>query len=210
MKKFVLVMVFALSVSAFSYGQFALGVKIGYNANKLSTNLDTVKSQFNSGFHVGVWTRFGKRFYVAPELQYTMSGAVFTNEGNLSTNNWKQKIKIGSVDIPVILGFKIIHSDFITWRIELGPQASFNVSKKVEDENSVLGPIKESSLSSMSWYVLGGTGIDILFMKLDIRYQYGLNQLIKDVETSGSTNASFDTKNQMFVVSLGFKIIGKK
>lgn len=210
MKKTALLLLFAFFATGLSYGQFALGIKLGYNANKLSTNLDTVKSQVNSGFHVGVWTRIGKRLYVAPELQYSMSGAVFTNEGNLSTNNWKQKIKIGSVDVPVLVGFKIIHSDFITWRIELGPQASFNVSKKVEDMNSVTGPITESSLSSMSWYVLGGTGIDILFLKLDIRYQYGLNQLIKDVETSGSTSASFDTKNQMFVVSLGFKIFGKK
>ena len=210
MKKIILLFVIVLLGTELSYAQFALGVKVGYNANKLSTDLDTVKSQVNSGFHVGVWARFGKRFYVAPELDYTMSGAVFTNEGNLSTNNWKQKITIGSLDIPVMLGFKIIHSDFITWRIELGPQASFVVNKKVEDENSVLGPIKESSLSSMGWYVLGGTGIDILFMRLDIRYQYGLSQLIKDVETSGSTNATFDTKNQMFVVSLGFKILGKK
>ncbi|MEI7662000.1 MAG: porin family protein [Bacteroidota bacterium] len=140
-----------------TYGQFAAGVKLGYNANKLSTNLDTVKSQFKSGFHVGIWTRFGKRFYVAPELQYTMSGAVFSNEGKLSTNNWKQKITIGSLDIPVILGVKIIHSDVITWRVELGPQASFVVNKKVEDENSVLGPIKESSLSSVGWSVLGGS-----------------------------------------------------
>lgn len=210
MKKTILLFLLIFLVSGLSYGQFALGIKIGYNANKLSTNLDTVKSQVNSGFHVGVWTRFGKRFYVAPELQYTMSGAVFTNEGNLSTNNWKQKITIGTLDIPVMLGFKIIHSDFITWRIELGPQASFVVNKKVEDENSVLGPIQESSMSSMAWYVLGGTGIDILFLRLDLRYQYGLNQLISDVQTSGSTSASFDSKNQMFVVSLGFKIFGKK
>jgi hypothetical protein len=210
MKKLIVLLFLTVFVAEYSYSQFALGVKLGYNANKLSTNLDSVKSQFNSGFHVGVWTRIGKRFYVAPEIQYSMTGAVFTNEGNLSTNNWKQKIKIGSVDVPVLLGFKIIHSDFITWRIELGPQASFNVSKKVSDENSVLGPIKESSLSSMSWYVLGGTGIDFLFMKLDVRYQYGLNQLIKDVETSTTSSASFDTKNQMFVVSLGFKILGKK
>ena len=210
MKKIVLLIVFALGVSAWSYGQFALGIKLGYNANKLSTNLDTVKSQFNSGFHVGAWTRFGKRLYLAPELQYTMSGAVFTNEGNLSTNNWKQKITIGTLDIPVLVGYKIIHSDYITWRVELGPQASFVVNKKVKDENSVTGPITESSFSNMAWYVLGGTGIDILFLKLDIRYQYGLNQLIKDVQTSGSTSASFNTNNQVFVISLGFKILGKK
>jgi hypothetical protein len=205
MKKTIVFILFAFFATGITYGQFALGVKVGYNANKLSTDLDSIKSQVNSGFHVGVFTRIGNRFYVAPELLYSMSGAVFTNEGNLSTNDWKQKITIGSLDVPVMLGFKIIHSDFITWRIELGPQASFNISKKVSDENSVLGPIQESSLSSMSWYAIGGTGIDMLFLSLDLRYKYGLNQLIQD-----AGNYTFDTQNQMFVVSLGFKILGKK
>lgn len=210
MKKIVLFFVIALFAADLCYGQFALGVKLGYNANKLSTNLDTIKSQFNSGFHVGIFTRFGKRFYVAPELQYTMSGAVFTNEGNLSTSNWKQKITIGTLDIPVMLGFKIIHSDFITWRIELGPQASFVVNKKIKDETSIIGPIKESNINSVNWYVLGGTGIDILFLKLDIRYQYGLNQLLQDVQSIGSSSSTYNARNQMFVISLGFKIFGKK
>ena len=205
MKKIILLFAFALCVSAFSYGQFALGVKLGYNANKLSTNLDSIKSSVNSGFHIGIFSRFGKRLYVAPELQYTMSGAVFSSDGSLSTSDWKQKVKIGSVDIPVVIGFKIIHTDFITWRIELGPEASFVVNKKVSEEGSIDGPIKEASLSDVNWYLLGGTGIDILFMKFDIRYQYGLNDFITDVQSS-----SFTSSNQMFVVSLGFKIFGKK
>lgn len=210
MKKIILILVITLFAADLSYGQFALGIKLGYNANKLSTNVDTIKSNVNSGFHIGIFSRFGKRFYVAPELQYTMSGGVFSDEGNLSTSGWKQKIKIGTFDIPVLLGFKIIHSDFITWRLELGPQASFVVNKKVEDVNSVLGPIKESNINSVNWYVLGGTGIDILFMKLDIRYQYGLNQLLQDVQSLGTSATTYSAKNQMFVISLGFKIFGKK
>jgi hypothetical protein len=207
MKRILIFLALVFCVSAISYGQFALGLKIGYNANKLSANLDTVKSQFNSGFHVGIWTRIGKRIYVAPELQYTMNGAVFTNEGNLATNNWKQKITIGSVDVPVLLGFKIIHSKAITWRIELGPQVSFITNTKISDLNSVTGPIESSSFKSVNWYILGGTGIDVLFLKFDIRYMYGLNQMIQDVQTA---TASFDSRNQMFAVSLGFKIFGKK
>jgi hypothetical protein len=204
MKKIIFIFLIAFFAAEFSYGQFALGIKLGYNANKLSSNLDTIKSQFNSGFHVGIWSRFGKRFYVAPELQYTMSGAVFNNEGSLSTTDWKQKVTIGSFDIPVMVGFKIIHSDFLTWRIEVGPEASFVVNKKIKDETSVIGPITDANINSMNWYVLGGTGIDILFLKLDIRYQAGLNELIQDLD-------SYDfSKNQMFVISLGFKIFGKK
>jgi hypothetical protein len=205
MKKILLIFATILLVAEFSYGQFALGLKIGYNANKLTTNIDSIKTQFNNGFHVGVWTRFGKRLYLAPELQYAMTGAVFTAEGNVDMNQWKQKITIGSLDVPVLVGYKIIHSDFITWRIELGPEASFVVNKKIADENSITGPIEESSLSSVNWYILGGSGIDILFLKLDIRYCYSLNQLIKDVD-----NWQFDSRNSMWVVSLGFKIFGKK
>ena len=199
MKKILLLVVIAFFITEFSYGQFALGIKLGYNASKLSTDLDSIKSSFNSGFHVGVFSRFGKRLYVAPELQYTLSGST------LSTNDWKQKVTIGSVDVPVLVGFKIIHSDFITWRIELGPQASFVVNSKIKDINSIAGPINDASLNSVNWYVLAGTGIDILFLKLDVRYQYGLNQLIEDAGAY-----QLDTKGQMFVVSLGWKIFGKK
>ena len=211
MKKIVVILLVALCATEFSYGQFALGIKLGYNANKLTTNIDSVKSQFNNGFHVGIFTRMGKRFYVAPELQYTMSGAVFTGEGTLSTSNWKQKITIGTMDIPVLLGFKIIHSDMITWRIELGPQVSFLVNQKISDQENIAGPITNADLAKTTWYVLGGTGIDILFLKFDLRYQYGLNELISDVQSSVSNQTyNFNTKNQFFVVSLGFKIFGRK
>jgi len=205
MKKTILLILFVILASGVTFGQFALGVKLGYNGNKLTTDLDSVKSQFKSGFHIGAWTRFGKRLYLAPELQYAFSGGVFTEQvGDIATG-WKQKVTIGSLDIPVLVGFKIIHSKFITWRIELGPQASFIVNKKIEDVNKVLGPIEEADLNTATWYILGGTGIDILFLKFDIRYQYGLNKLIED-----AGGYQFDTKNQMVVMSLGFKIFGKK
>ena len=205
MKKIILLFSVALLAAQFSYGQFALGVKIGYNANKLSTNMAVVKSQFNSGFHVGLFTHIGKRLYIAPELLYTMSGAVFDSSGNVSTTGWKQKITMGSLDIPVLLGFKIIHSDLITWRVEVGPEISFLVNSKVTNLNDFSGPIQSASLNKANWYVLGGTGIDFLFMSFDVRYSYGLNQLIKQVN-----NYQFNTKNGMFLVSLGFRVFGGK
>jgi hypothetical protein len=134
-----------------------------------------------------------------------MSGAVFDSSGNVSTTGWKQKITMGSLDIPVLLGFKIIHSDLITWRVEVGPEVSFLVNSKVKNLNDFKGPIQSASLNKANWYVLGGTGIDFLFMSFDVRYTYGLNQLIKQVN-----NYQFNTKNGMFLVSLGFRILGGK
>ena len=205
MKKIVLFIAFALGISALSYGQFALGLKLGYNGTKLTTNIDSIKSNFNSGFHIGAWAHIGKRLYVAPELLYCMSGSVFTKEGKLATQNWKEKITIGTIDIPVLLGFKIIHSDIITWRVELGPEISFVVNKKISDEGSTTPPITSSNIKTANWYVLGGTGIDVLFLTFDIRYKYGLSQLITDVN-----NYSLSTNNSQFLVSVGFRIFGDK
>jgi len=205
MKKILILLFIVFLSSEISYGQFALGLKIGYNANKLTTDVDSIKSQFNSGFHAGIFTRIGKRFYFAPELLYTMSGGVFTQEGNVSTEDWKQKVTIGTMDIPLLLGLKIIHSKLITWRIELGPEASFVVNKKIKDTGSVTGPITTADINTANWFILAGTGIDVLFLSLDVRYQYGLNAMIQDVQ-----NYSFNTQNSMFLVSLGFKIFGKK
>jgi hypothetical protein len=206
MKKLLLLFVLALGFSAFSYGQFALGVKLGYNGTKLTTNIDSIKSNFNSGFHIGAWAHLGKRLYFAPEFLYSMSGSVFTKEGKLSTQNWKQKITVGSIDIPLILGFKVIHSGAITWRLELGPEISFVVNKKVSDEGSTsVPPITTDNIKDANWYVLGGTGIDVLFLTFDVRYKYGLSQLITDVN-----NYTLSTNNSQLLISVGFRIFGSK
>ena len=134
-----------------------------------------------------------------------MSGGVFTNGSVSDPNYWSQKIKIGSFDIPLMVGFKIIHSDFITRRIELGPEVSFAINKKISEEQGLNPKIQASDINTANWYVLGGTGIDILFLTFDIRYKYGLTNLITDVN-----NQSFDTKNNVFLVSLGFRIFGDK
>ena len=204
MKKILLLLAFALCVSTFSYGQFALGLKIGYNGNKLTTNLDSIKSNFNSGFHVGAWAHFGKRLYFAPEVLYCMSGGVFTYSGSVSDPRyWSQKITVGSLDVPLLLGFKIIHSGVITWRLELGPGVAFAMSKKISED--IKAKIQVSDISTANMYVLGGTGIDVLFLTLDVRYKYGLTNLISD-----ASNMTFDTKSNVFLVSLGFRIFGDK
>ncbi len=204
MKKLILILAFALSASVFSYGQFALGIKIGYNGSKLSTDLETIKSEFNSGFHVGAYAHLGKRLYLAPEVLYCMSGGVFSSEGSVSkTLAWSQKITVGSLDIPLMLGFKIIHSKAITWRVELGPEASIAINKKISDSPN--SELTTSDINTANWYVLGGTGIDVLFLTFDIRYKYGLSQLISDVN-----DQKFNVTNNALLISVGWKIFGKK
>jgi hypothetical protein len=196
MKKLLLFILIFLSAQVM-YGKFHLGIKVGYNASKISTNIDTVKNGFKSGFQIGAFARIGNRLYVQPEIYYTTQGGVFTS----NVSNWKQNVKIGSIDIPVLLGFQIIKGDFVNLRILAGPTASFVVNKSIAEGGTSTQQVTSGDLRSVNWGLQAGAGVDVWMFTLDVRYQLGLNQLVKEVQ-----NWSFDSKNNVWVISLGFKI----
>jgi len=198
MKK-VLLFILLFVAAEFTFGQLTIGIKVGYDAAKLSTNIDSITSNFKSGFQVGAFARVGKRLFLQPEIYYTTQGGVFTS----NTSSWKQNIKIGSLDVPVLVGFKLLkQGDFINVRIMAGPLASFVVNKSIEDAGGIDGPIEDADLNSVNWAIQAGAGLDVWKLTLDVRYQIGLNQLLKSVE-----NYSFNSYNNVWNVSLGFKIL---
>src|ERR1035437_6863221 len=175
MKKITLVFAILLLSAGLSYGQFTFGPKIGYNASQSHSSMSSIKTSFNSGFHFGAFVRIGKKVYVQPELYYTSQAGTFQIDSVKPVNDWKQKVTLGTLDIPVLIGFKIINPKVVNWRIMAGPMASFVVNSNIKDFNSVFGPIKNADIKKANWYVQVGTGIDVLFLTLDIRYQIGLN-----------------------------------
>ena len=198
MKK-VLLFILLFVAAEFTFGQLTIGIKVGYDAAKLSTNIDSITSNFKSGFQIGAFARVGKRFFLQPEIYYTTQGGVFTS----NTSSWKQNIKIGSLDVPVLVGFKLLkQGDFIIVRIMAGPLASFVVNKSIEDAGGIDGPIEDADLNSVNWAIQAGAGLDVWKLTLDVRYQIGLNQMLKSVE-----NYSFNSYNNVWNVSLGFKIL---
>ena len=204
MKKIVLLFFVLFFSAGVTFVQFSFGLKIGYNASKLHTSMDSIKSSFNSGLHFGAFFRFGKKVYVQPEVYYTLQGGIFENSLKNAVDNWKQKVTVGTLDIPVLVGFKIIDLKIINWRIMAGPMISFVVNSKIKDV-SLVGPIENSDISKLNWYVQVGTGFDVLFLTLDVRYQIGLNQMIKSAQGNG-VPYSLNATNNMWVVSLGFKL----
>ena len=193
MKKIILFLI-VLFAAGEIYGQFHIGIKTGYNASKLSANIDSVKTNFKSGFQIGAFARIGKRLYLQPELYYTTQGGVFTSNSNI--NNWKQTVKISSIDVPVLVGLHIIKGDFVNLRILAGPAASFVVGKSVSEGGADPGVITESNINSVNWAIQAGAGVDVWMFTLDVRYQIGLNQVITQVQ-----DWKFDSKNNAWVIS---------
>ena len=206
MRRFTLLILFLL-ISGMTFAGLELGIKAGYNANKLSANIDSVSSQFKSGMQLGIFIRAGKRFFIQPELIYTLQGAQYILNDPTNTHSWNQKVIIGSIDVPVLLGFKIINGKKINFRVNLGPMASFVTNKTIKDMNADwLGPITKSSINSVNWYIQAGLGVDLWLFTIDMRYQGGLNEVISSVQSNSQT-WDFSSKNNVFQFSLGFKIL---
>ncbi len=199
MKRIVLAIVI-LSMALTSSAQFVLGVKAGYAASTLPTNLPDISDQVKSNFLIGVFTRFGKKLIVQPEAYFATSGAIYKD-----TLGGKQDIKLKNLDIPVLVGFKLIDAKVFKFRVLVGPVASFVLGKDVSytDVGTVTSKIEASQLKDIIWKFDAGLGIDVLFLTLDVRYEWGLNNIYKPA----TGMESFDIKNNVFNISLGFKIL---
>jgi len=202
MKKitFIVVLFFAAN---FAFGQFSIGPKIGYNTSTLTTDLDSIKSDITSNFHFGVFVRLGKKIYLQPEVNYLTTGGVFETEG--LQNPVKSEIQMKSIEIPLILGWRILNFGIGNIRILLGPSAQIVVDKTISttDGGGYLDPIMNvDDINDLNWGFNLGAGVDVLMFTLDARYQMGINDVITDVQ-----NFDINSRNNLFSISLGWKIL---
>lgn len=178
-----------------SYSQFDLGLKVGYATSKLSTDIDDIKEDAKHNFQFGAFARLGKRFYVQPELYYASSGGTL----QLTGTDDEQQIKFQNLCIPVLLGFKIINGEKINLRIMAGPTANF-ILKKQFSGDEVIESISDADFKNTAWGLDVGAGVDFLFLALDVRYEWGLNDIYQPPVNDETM------KSNIFIVSLGFKI----
>jgi hypothetical protein len=197
MKK--LLVTFALLIIAF-YNQaqvpgFNIGPKIGYNTRKFSTDLDVLKSDPDGAFQFGVFARIGKKIYVQPEVNYVIKG------GQVSiTGEDKVKIKLKTVTIPVLLGYRVVNAKIFNIRFMAGPAISLILDKNVPANNLVDFPIKtKDDLKDSIWSIQLGGGVDLLNFTFDLRYEIGVDNMY--------TGDNFSIRNNLLNISLGYKLL---
>ena len=196
MRKFLLFTVLLLSAPLL-FGQVEFGVNAGYRASTLSAKPDTVVPAFGSGFHVGGFARIGKKFFLQPEFCYTYQTS--TVSGDLTS--WEQRTAIGSLDIPILGGIRFLNSEKARIRLMAGPVVSFVVNRKITDLTDIPGPLGNGDINNINWGLQAGAGVDLYRFSLDIRYQFGLNNVIREVGTT-----VWNSKNSIWIIGLGFRI----
>ena len=195
MKK-ALILLIILFAALDNFGQFSIGPKIGYSTSKLSTDFDTIKESAKNNFQIGAFVRFGKKLYFQPEISYATSGGTLQLEGTTV----KEEITLKNLYVPFLVGYKLINAKVINLRIMAGPVANFILNKDVNFDESYPNPVQESDLKNVAWGMDVGAGVDVFFLTLDLRYEFGLNNIYSGADSQ-------TVKSNVFIVSLGFKLL---
>ncbi|MCD4683309.1 MAG: PorT family protein, partial [Bacteroidales bacterium] len=176
MKKLILLAII-VCISGYTFGQVNFGIKAAVTMNKLTTALDDWGDAVKISFQAGAFLRVGKKFHVQPEGYITIKNGEFSvvdSENNISFNN---TIKLTTLDIPLLIGYKLLKPKKLNIRVQAGPVASVVLNKKYEISFDGLSPEDEITLedafNKTNWGLQLGGGIDILFLTVDVRYEFG-------------------------------------
>ncbi len=176
-----------------SYSQsFTFGAKVGVNYSKFPSSKSLVSSDIGkAGVQAGVFARFGKQIFLQPELlfgSYSGSFNLKTSAGEVA-----EDVKFTTMDIPVLLGDKVISLSTLNLRVMLGPDFAFNLKKPgLQIPNPGDYSYKNATVGGIV-----GVGIDLAALTIDARYNFGLTDI----------NASLGQKINSFNLSVGFKFL---
>ena len=221
--------------AAFAGGGFdiAIGPKVGYQTSKLSYQKADIKSSFSNHFIAGLFGRVTiGRIYVQPEVLYFKTSNVFDghvtgvesdNLFNLPTGaNVNLTLNQMNLQVPVLVGVKIIDLDLVALRAQVGPTANVVLkSQTLFDKTYTINGQQENmentttdqkfNTKSISWGLQAGLGIDVLdLITLDINYNFGLSKVFENLNNT-TLGETFDfsnidnTKQNMFMVTVGLK-----
>lgn len=220
MRKILSVAVFLLLVS-FAHAQLNFGLKAGYNSSLTFENsssvpnggydLNSVHAEIWNNFHVGAFARLGlcNSLYFQPELLYSVQKKNYRVSYQDVSNNdvtLDKFANINTVDVPLLVGFKVLDLKVANLRAFAGPKLRFNSGSTLEFKTLTGGEFNPSDLKKeIKETQVGlevGAGIDVLMLSLDVRYN-----LIGDLYTAKIGDVSLQNlPSNTFVISLGWKI----
>jgi len=179
---------------------FSLGPKVGYNSYKLTANMDSVQASIKNSFQIGAFMRIGSKVYFQPEVNYQVSESTLNQ--SFGTTVQSQDVTLKSLKIPAIIGYKLINKGVFNLRIMAGPAVTFILDKELNpDQMNDYWPIQSvDDIKNSAWSVQMGAGLDVFFVTLDVRYEMGIDNIYNG-------DSDLNMKNNMFNVSLGFKLL---
>ncbi len=222
-KLFVVALATLLSYGAQAQGEydpfFRLGIKAGANlSNTVGNDLAIGNGAFNFrdngtrsvGFVGGVFMRFGREFYVQPELLLSQKGGQYSiYENGVQNDEGKVDVRFSNFDVPVLLGYRFAK----VFRVNIGPVASFRLSDsgKISDSFDKYfdgdGDVNTTVDNNVAFGYQAGIGVDFGRLSLDVRYEGNVNDVVNIQYDNANTAAKLNKKGNLFQATLGFSFL---
>lgn len=172
-----------------------VGGLVGVNLSKLSTASTDLNTYTQAGYLVGGLLRLNiGNLYLQPELLFTAKGSQLKSEGGD-----RVQVDFKYIEVPLLLGFKIINQRRYNVRVMGGPVAAYAGSIEGDDNFDNASDYFENA----QWNAQLGVGVDVAFITFDTRYEWGLNDLRTSLAKERGFDKSVTTRNLR--ISLGLK-----
>lgn len=167
---------------------FHIGVKGGANFTKTSMESSSLEGKYGFGYQAGIMTRLDiGKLYVHGEALFNKRKAKYqVQDGSSSTLSWN------AIDIPVVVGYKLIKADDFNVRIFAGGVYSYAFNNNVSTSEALQQGFKKFDKSNMG--ITGGVGLDYKNFTFDLRYETGLTSISKE----------FKSKPHSFSLGIGY------
>ncbi|MBR6438464.1 MAG: PorT family protein [Bacteroidales bacterium] len=208
MKKLLLILAIVLFANVAKAEGFGIhiGPKVGYQTAALSLDKADIKTGFDEHLTIGAFGRFTiKNFIIQPELLWFKSGQVYKFE----VDNFSPKVEFNQQNLamPIFLGYQFFDFKFFKLRGNVGPVMYFVLDQSKKKNGDV--EEVDAKANNMTWGGAVNVGIDVLWFTLDVNYSFALTDIIDkgSVKIGNGSYVLDSTKQNMFTVTLGFKLI---
>ncbi|MDO4191213.1 MAG: outer membrane beta-barrel protein [Bacteroidales bacterium] len=201
------VLLFALSVQRVE-AQFALGARLGYSNvlhGESTTDVNgeafTLKSLNSNGFNLGLMMRAGSKVFMQVEGYYQLNKMPYFNSDTTLTFSERYS----TVELPVLLGFKVVDLDKFNWRFMIGPRFRFSAGAKSNIDTTQFIVVSNKWQLGLSV----GSGFDIGPVTLDFKYNLTSNIFTTSLKSYADATPT-ELKRMLlhgFEASIGYKFV---
>ncbi|WP_111308219.1 outer membrane beta-barrel protein [Confluentibacter sediminis] len=189
-KKTILLALFLVSISSFTFAQSAtgFGIKGGLNYNANGDYFESIGSNAkhpdrNVGYHIGLFGKIGNQIYFKPELVYTSTKSDYDNDS----------FKMQKLDAPLLVGIKVLGPVSVF----AGP--SFQYILDSDFNGIAINDVKNDFTVGLNF----GIGLNINKLGIDLRYERGFSDNEATfIGNNGIGTSRLDTRPDQLILSL--------
>jgi Outer membrane protein beta-barrel domain len=214
MKKTIITIFICLVTLSTKAQSFSLGIRGGANFSQIQTD-DLQISKIGSsvkdfwknnatnrtGYVLGIYTRFGKKLFIQPEVLFSTKGGKVELLKAGSSSPVSVDVKFSQIDIPILLGYKLG-----PLRLNAGPLASLNLAQGEELKTALSQYSSQSIGKTIEQATFGyqaGGGLDLGAFNIDVRYEGSLSNISR---LNLQNNAQFNSKLSLWQLSIGMRL----